>query len=193
MKVLLRKNVRKLGEIGDVVDVKPGYARNYLVPQGLAIQPTDANLQQVEREKEAYLAELAKHREQLAVRAKAMDGKEITISARANEEGHLYGSIGPAQIAAALEESGVAVGADEIILDGPIRQLDKYDVKVELDEQISATVHVWVVPIREPGAEDLPAPPMQQEDTSTPEQPTADETSAEQQPADEETSTTEQA
>jgi large subunit ribosomal protein L9 len=165
MKVLLRRNVRKLGKIGEVVDVKPGYARNYLVPQGMATQPTESNIKQVEREKEAYLAELAKQREELSARAQVLDGKEITIPARANEEGHLYGSIGPAQITACLAENNLFVEPENIRLDHAIRQLDKYDITVEFDEDITATIAVWVVPIREGGAESptLGAPPAEQQ------------------------------
>ncbi|MCD4823958.1 MAG: 50S ribosomal protein L9 [Phycisphaerae bacterium] len=148
MKVLLRQNVRKLGHIGDVVDVKNGYARNYLIPQGLGTAPTDANIKAVEAAKARYLEELAKERKELEIRAAAVSGTEITIAARANEEGHLYGSVGPAQIAAALAEVDVFVNADEVILPEPIRTLDKYDVQIEFDEEIRATIHVWVVPLR---------------------------------------------
>jgi large subunit ribosomal protein L9 len=149
MKILLRENVRNLGTIGEVVDVKPGYARNYLLPEGKAVQPSPANVARVERAKAAYLAQVAREREELQARANALEGKEVTITARANEEGHLYGSIGPAQIAAAMTEAGHDVHPDEIRLPEPIRQLDKYDVTVDFAEEITATIHVWVVPIRE--------------------------------------------
>ena len=89
---------------------------------------------------------------ELEARAAVINGKEITIPARANEEGHLYGSIGPAQIAHALEEINVPVSPDEIMLAHSIQQLDKYEVTVELEDDITATVSVWVVPIREPRA-----------------------------------------
>ncbi|MBN1943947.1 MAG: 50S ribosomal protein L9 [Phycisphaerae bacterium] len=171
MKVLLRKNVRKLGVIGDVVDVKNGYARNYLIPHGLGVAPTEGNIRRVEEDKARYLAELAKQREELAARARLIEGKEVTISARANEEGHLYGSIGPAQIAAAMSEIGVFLEPGEVQLPNPIRRLDKYDVTLELAEDITAVIHVWVVPVREggeegqvtpsaPPAEELPAAPV---------------------------------
>ncbi len=159
MKVLLRRNVRNLGQIGEVVDVKPGYARNYLIPQRLALQPSEGNLKRVEAEKAAYLEQLAKQREQLEARAKVIDGTEVTISARANEEGHLYGSVGRAQIASALAEAGKFVEDQYIELDEAIRELDKYDVTIRFDQDVSATVYVWVVPIREEGL-DTPPPPM---------------------------------
>ena len=146
MKVLLRQNVRKLGQIGDLVDVKPGYARNYLLPEGLAIAPTDANLKIVEAEKKRHLEELARMREELEAKAAVVKGKEITISARANEEGHLYGSIGPAQIEAALAAENIFIDSKYIELDHPIRQLDKYDVQIRFSPDIASTIHVWVLP-----------------------------------------------
>ena len=149
IKVLLRRNIRKLGQIGEVVEVKDGYARNYLIPQGLAMAPTEGNLKAIEAERQAYLAELAKQRAVLEQRAGLLDGKEFTINARANEEGHLYGSVGPAQIAAVVNAEGIIVEAENIVLDEPIRRLDKYEVAVEFDEGVRATVAIWVVPPRE--------------------------------------------
>ncbi len=147
MKVLLRKNVANVGVIGDSVDVKAGHARNYLLPQGLAYQPTAANIKQVEREREKYLAELAKQRAEIEARASLVNGKEVTISARANEEGHLYGSIGPAQIVAALAEQNCFVDADNIVLPEPIRLLDKYEISLKFAHDVTADISVWVVPI----------------------------------------------
>ena len=153
MKVLLRKNVNKLGIIGDVVEVKNGYGRNYLVPQGIGIEPTEANIKAVEADKARYLEELAKQRSALEERAKVVDGKEITITSRANEEGHLYGSVGPAQIVAVLAEENLFVNEEEVVLPEPIRQLDKYDVDIRFAEDVKAKITVWVVPLREAGEE----------------------------------------
>ena len=146
MKVLLRRNVKKLGDIGDIVDVRTGYARNYLIPQGLATPPSEANLRAIEREKEAYLAELAKQKVELQTVARALEGKEFTISARANEEGHLYGSVGPAQVAAAIGAGGTHVDPNDIVLDEPIHKLDKSEVVVRFAEDVEAKVILWVVP-----------------------------------------------
>jgi len=146
MKVLLRKNVPHLGKIGDVVDVKRGYGRNYLVPQGLGFEPTEANIKAVEADKERYLAEVAKHKAELEVQAAQVRGKEVTITARANELGHLYGSVGPAQIVAGLAAEEIFVEASQIRLGEHIRQLDKYDIDLEFGEEVTATIHVWVVP-----------------------------------------------
>lgn len=160
MKVLLRRNVAMLGKIGQVVDVRAGYARNYLLPQQLAVEPTAGNLKAVEAEKERYLQELAAMRSELEAKAQAVRGKEVTIAARANEEGRLYGSVGPAQIVAALAEQGVFIAAENIVLDSPIRQLDKYDVELLFGEDVKSMIHVWVVRVREqaeqPSAESTP-------------------------------------
>jgi len=170
MKVLLRKNVAHLGKIGDIVDVKPGYARNYLVPQRLAVEPTKGNLKAIEAEKQTYLEELAKQKAQIEAKAALVQGKEVTIAVRANEEGHLYGSVGPAQISSALAEMGAFIEAEFIHLDAPIEQLDKYDVKVNFGEDVSATVHVWVVPVRDAGLsdDDVPAADDVLAETDTP-------------------------
>lgn len=154
MKVLLRRNVSKLGKIGELVEVKTGYARNFLLPQRLAVEPTKSNVKAVESEKAAYLAEMAKRKAEFEARAAAIADKQITISARANEEGQLYGSVGPAQIVAALASDGVFIEEENIELDTAIRHLDKYDVAVVFSDEVKTTVHVWIVPLREAGEEE---------------------------------------
>ena len=156
MKVLLRRNIANLGDIGEVVEVRPGYARNYLHPQGLAAVPTESNIQAIEAEKQAYLAQLAQERTALEARAKVLQGKEFTIFARANVEGHLYGSVGPAQVAAAVTKEGIVLEPQNILLDEPIHKLDKYEVTVAFGQDVRCGISVWVVPPRE-GAEDEPA------------------------------------
>jgi len=169
MKVLLRKNVTNVGKIGDLIEVKPGYARNYLLPQGFAYEPTAANIKQVEREKLKYLQELARQRAEIQARAALVNGKEVTISARANEEGQLYGSVGPAQIVAALAEQNCFIEAENVVLDEPIRKLDKYTVALKFAEDVTAAISVWVVPIHgeEPQAPDE-APAETTETTDVP-------------------------
>ncbi len=157
MKVLLRKNVARLGKIGDLVDVKPGYARNYLLPQGLAFRPSPANVRRVELERQRYLEELARQRAEVEARAALVDGKEITISARANPEGHLYGSVGPAQIVAVLADEGLFIESENVALDEPIRRLDKYEVPLRFAHNVTGTIQVWVVPVHGEGEEPVPA------------------------------------
>ncbi|MCK4602233.1 MAG: 50S ribosomal protein L9 [Phycisphaerae bacterium] len=167
MKVLLLKNISKLGKIGDVVEVKTGHARNYLLPQGLATEPTEANLKAIEAEKQRHLEELASQREQFEARAAAVKGKEVTIAARANTEGLLYGSVGPAQIAAALAEEGIFVEAENILMDAPLHRLDRYELQVQFAEDITATVVVWIVPVHD--AEDQPSQQLEQAPEARPE------------------------
>ena len=174
MKVLLRRNVRKLGIIGEVVDVKPGYARNYLLPEGLAVAPSAANLKSVENEKAAYLAELATVKAELRARAQLLTGKEFTLTARANEEGNLYGSIGPAQIASALAAEQVFIEAEYVVIDEPIRRLDKYDLTIRFAEDVTATIHLWVVPVHEGEGEDQSAPPEASDPATQPSDATED-------------------
>jgi len=157
MKVMLLKNVPHLGIIGDVVKVKDGYARNYLVPYGLATEPTDANLRKIEQAKQAYLQQVAKEKAELQAKARLIEGKEVTISARANAEGHLYGSIGPAQIVAALHEQGIVIEEKNVLLKNPFHTLDKYGVKLGFGHDIFAEINVWVVPVREEVEGEQPA------------------------------------
>ena len=166
MKLLLRQSVDKLGYVGDVVDVKMGYARNYLLPQGLAMEPTEANMKSIEAAKQAYLEQMAKERKELEARAELLNGKEITITAMANEEGHLYGSVGPAQIVAALDSEGFHVEEKNVILNEQISSLDKYEVTIRFSEDIRAVVGVWVVPPNDSDNPDESEEPVVSEDES---------------------------
>ncbi len=147
MKVLLRRNISKLGHIGEVVEVKSGYARNYLLPQGLAVTPTELNVRAIEAEKQHYLEQLAHEKAELQARAALVADKQVTITARANKEGVLYGSVGPAQIVAALGEQNLLIEMENVVLAEPIRKLDKYEVKLRFSEEVSVSISVWVVPV----------------------------------------------
>jgi large subunit ribosomal protein L9 len=158
MKVLLKKTILKLGRIGDVVEVKDGYARNYLLPQRLAVEPTEANLRAIEEEKQKYLEELARLQEQFQATADLIDGKELTIVAKANDDGHLYGSIGPAQVASALGADGAVIDANFIAIDEPFRQVGEYDVEVIFADEIRSKLHLVVAAEgAEPEADEEPA------------------------------------
>jgi large subunit ribosomal protein L9 len=150
MKVLLRRDVQKVGRLGEVVEVSAGFARNYLVPMGLAAEPTEANVKALEKDK--TLAEQARLElnERLAALASEIDGSEVTIPALANEQGHLFGSVGRREIADALASIGHDVPADSIQLDQPIRELDKKTVEIRLALNVRANLDVWVVPDKEP-------------------------------------------
>ena len=152
MKLLLRKDIPKLGFVGDVVEVSAGYARNYLLPHHIGLPPTPGNLKKIEADKLAAAEGRAKARAELEATAKRLDGVEVTISAAVNPEGRLYGSIGPREVAAALREEGHAIEAAQVRLHDPLRELDAVMVPVILSDEIQAEVKVWIV--RERGADD---------------------------------------
>ena len=154
MKVLLAADIKSLGMVGDVVDVADGYARNFLLPQRKALFPTQGNVKRVEelrrvaaQQREAKMAQTREY-------AKKLDGTEVTIQVRANEEGTLYGSVTAGQIAFALAAEGHKVDERAIVIENPIRNIDKYNLSVHLAENIDSNIIVWVVPDKDAQAVD---------------------------------------
>lgn len=146
IELLLIQSVDHLGKQGDVVEVRPGYANNYLIPEGLATLATDHHKRMVEKHK-ARLKELEKARlASLQQLADEIGRQSVTIEANANDEGHLYGSVGAAEIVAALKQADVTVKTDQIRLEGQLKELGLYNVKVHLHQEIEAELKVWVVP-----------------------------------------------
>jgi large subunit ribosomal protein L9 len=144
--VLLIEDVDRVGKQGDIVRVKPGYARNYLLPQGLATVASEHNKRMVDRHK-LRVAELQAERvKQLRSQADAVSKYSVTLEANANKEGHLYGSIVANDISKALKSAGYLVEPDHIKLDGPLKELGMYTVRVELHPEVKSEVKVWVVP-----------------------------------------------
>ena len=146
IQLLLIQSIDSLGKQGDVVEVKPGYARNYLIPQVLATYATDHHRRMIEKHK-AEIAEL--QRQQLAALhdlADVISKTTITLEANANEEGHLYGSIGAEEIVHALKNAGVSISIDNVRLDGPLKQLAEYSVRIYLGHEVESYLKVWVVP-----------------------------------------------
>lgn len=144
--LLLAEDVKNLGKQGDIVRVKPGYARNYLLPQGLATIATEHNKRMVERHRQK-LEKLATERlKSLKALASTVSKYSVTLEANANPEGHLYGSIGAADISKALKAAGYDIHPEHVRLEGPLKELGMYTVKLELHADIGAEVKVWVVP-----------------------------------------------
>ncbi len=147
VKVILRRDVPKLGEAGSVVTVKPGYARNYLLPQGIAYEATAANIRQLEEERRR--AEERARRDYLEARrrAKALEGVSLTFEARAGEESKLFGSITNADIADRLNEQGLDFEVDrrQIELEEPIKTLGVFSVPVRLHADVRPEIKVWVI------------------------------------------------
>jgi large subunit ribosomal protein L9 len=146
VKLLLAEDVRHLGKAGDIVDVRDGYARNYLVPQGLALIPTQGNIERVEEMKKKRVADVVARKARLAEAAAILEGTSITIKAQANEQGHLFGSVTHKDIAAALQALGHKIDADQVLLAEPIRMLDRFHIPVRLEEGFEANIDLWVVP-----------------------------------------------
>ncbi len=154
VELLLIQSVEHLGTHGDVVEVKSGYANNYLIPQGLATVATDHHKRMVDKHKEK-LAQIARLKlkgfEDLAAEIEKLS---LTIEANANEEGHLYGSVGAAEIVNAMKQSAISVGQEQIRLEGVLKELGLYTVKVRLHQDVDADLKVWVVPSVEEGESD---------------------------------------
>jgi len=150
MKVLLCQDVEKLGWLGDVVEVKPGYARNYLLPYGIATVPTEGNIRALAEAKAKKAQERKLAYEQLERASEAVEGAEAVIAAKANEQGHLFGSVGERDIAANLREQGFEIADDMVVLSsGHIKEVGSQEITIKLAVDLKATVNVVVVPLTE--------------------------------------------
>jgi large subunit ribosomal protein L9 len=146
MEVILREDVKSLGKAGALVRVKPGYARNYLLPRGLAYEATDGNKKRIEAESKARDARAAHDRTEAQGTAARLSAVSITIAAKAGEGDRLFGSITPQDIAAELAKAGHPVDKRKIELDHPIKQLGEHSVSIRLHADVQATVRVTIVP-----------------------------------------------
>ena len=147
MNVILLDNVENLGKIGDLVKVKPGYGRNYLLPQGKAALATDANIKQIDVRRAELEKAAAVDLVAAKTRAESISGMELVIQANAGSEDKLFGSVGPIDIADAFEKVQVEVQRSEIRMpDGPIHQLGEFPVSVHLHPEVNAEITVRVIP-----------------------------------------------
>ena len=145
MKVLLCKDVELLGWLGDVVDVKDGYARNFLLPGGIAKPATEENVKAIAQEKANRSEVRIRQRKRLESAAAKVEGAEAVIAAKANEQGHLFGSVSAEEIAANLREQGFEV-ADEIVqLSEKIKQVGTHSIGLKFAEDLTVSVEVTVV------------------------------------------------
>jgi large subunit ribosomal protein L9 len=146
IELMLIQSVDHLGKAGDVVEVRPGFANNFLLPEGLAIVANEHHKRMVEKHK-VKLKELEKKRlASLVEMAKEIGKQSINVEANANDEGHLYGSVGAVEIVSVLKQNGVTVTEDQIRLEGVLKELGLYTVKVQLHQEVTADLKVWVVP-----------------------------------------------
>lgn len=145
MQIILTENVDKLGRLGDIVQVKPGYARNYLLPKGIGRMATPDNVKEIEARR-AELERAEKERRQEAEqRQQALEGRSVTIRAKVGSEGKLFGSVSAGDIADALSAEGVEVEKREVRLpEGPLRETGEFEIALHLYSDLDATVTVVV-------------------------------------------------
>jgi large subunit ribosomal protein L9 len=145
MKVILRKDHEKLGTVGAVVDVKDGFARNFLIPQGIAYPATDGNMRALEEEKKQAERRAQKQQKSAATLAAELDKVSITLKMKVGEDEKLFGSVTAQMIADELKAKGIEVDKRIIDIEEPIKALGIYSVKVRLHHDVTGQVKVWVV------------------------------------------------
>jgi large subunit ribosomal protein L9 len=146
MKVILRQDVDELGLEGTIVNVKEGYARNYLIPKGFALIADTGNIKLIESQRKKIEANRLKAKEDAEKVAKELEGMVITIAQKVGEEDKLYGSVTSMDIADEMEKKGMSVDRKKIVLDKPIKTLGEFEVKIKLNSQVTGTIKVAVVP-----------------------------------------------
>ena len=149
VKLLLTENVDSLGIVGDIVNVRVGYARNYLLPFGYATTPSEelmAQLASKRAEAEKLLAARRKQREEMISK---LDGQQLTLVRACNDQGQLYGSVTQQDIASALKEVGFTVAPREVRLPTTIKRIDTFDIHIKVDTDLEADIKLWVVADRE--------------------------------------------
>lgn len=146
MEVILNKTIDNLGLEGDIVNVKPGYARNYLIPQRMAMPVTKQNLAVLKQQKEAIEARLEKERKEAEKLSAKLNGTTVVIARRVGEEDRLFGSVTSADIGEQLEEQGISVDKKSIALNEPIKSIGDTKVNVKVGYQMTAEIIVQVVP-----------------------------------------------
>jgi len=145
MKILLRQDFETLGEAGDVVRVKNGYARNFLIPKGIALAATPANTKRFENEKKQMNWRKEQEKRKSEELAKVLENVSCTITVQVGEEDKLFGSVTSQNIAESLEAQGHAIDKRKIVLEEPIKSLGIYSVPIKLHPEVEAKVKVWVV------------------------------------------------
>ena len=157
MKILLRKNIENVGKRGEIVEVADGYARNYLFPKNFALKPTPQNVKQLETEKRHHVQQEAEEKERMEQIGRRLREVSCTIVARADRDGHLYGSVTEAMIIAALAERNIKIEARHLRLEQHIKDLGVYNIPVRLHPEVESQLKVWVVEETEDGSPAEPA------------------------------------
>ena len=145
MKVIIRKDFESLGKVGEIAEVKPGYARNYLIPQSLAVQASIKNIRQLEHQKKLIEAHKSRVRKDADIMAVDIEKISCTIPMLVGEQDKLFGSVTSKDIEEALSQEGISISRKRIILEEPIKSLGVYTVDVRLHTDVTAKLKVWVV------------------------------------------------
>ncbi|HEY7090036.1 MAG TPA: 50S ribosomal protein L9 [Tepidisphaeraceae bacterium] len=146
VKLLLKESIKNVGKVGDVVEVSPGYARNYLIPKDLAVRPTPGNVKKVEERRKEIERQERERREQQAAMLKQLEGVEVTLERKANEQGRLFGSVTATDIAQALQTQGFNIQPDDVNLPGKLDRIDKFMVNIKFAEDLATEIKVYVAP-----------------------------------------------
>lgn len=145
MQVILKKDIPKLGKAGDVVKVKDGFARNYLIPKGLAILANQKTLKALERERKTILAKAERERKKAQSLAEKLQELSLTLYRRVVEEGRLYGSVSAVDIVKALEERGIEIEKNQVLLEEPIKSVGVYEVNIKVGGDLVVPIKVEVI------------------------------------------------
>lgn len=145
MKILLREDFENLGKAGDIVTVKDGYARNYLIPKGIAYLANEANKRKYENDIKQQMWRLTRDKKKAEDLAKTLENVSCTITVNVGEEDKMFGSVTSQNIADALAAQGYSIDKRKILLEEPIKSLGIYSVPLKLHNEVDATVKVWVV------------------------------------------------
>ena len=146
VKLLLKESIRNVGRVGDIVEVSPGYARNYLLPRDLAVAPTPNNVKKIEERRKEIEKQERERREQQERLLKRLEGKDVTLERKANDQGHLYGAVSATDIARQLQADGFNVEAEDVLLPGKLDQINTYTVKIRFAEDLETDLKIYVAP-----------------------------------------------
>ena len=146
VKLLLNESLKSVGKVGDVVDVSPGFARNYLLPKGLAVKPTPDNVKRIEARRQEIERQERERREQQAAMIKQLATVEVTLERKANEQGNLFGSVTATDIAKALQTQGFNILPGDVNLPGRLDRVNTYTVQVKFADDLATDLKVWVAP-----------------------------------------------
>jgi large subunit ribosomal protein L9 len=144
IKLLLKESIKHVGKVGDVVEVSPGYARNYLLPQDLAVKPTPGNIKKIELRRQEIEKQEREHRAQQAALIKQLEKVEVNLDRRANEQGKLFGSVSATDIAKALQGQGYNVQPDDVFLHGKLDRVADFLVTIKFADDLTTDIKVWV-------------------------------------------------